>query len=113
MDEGYFLHVEDVDFCFRFQAAGGHTYFVPHVKIRHDVGTTTNSRMIELHKIKGFLRYFWKNFQPHHSILTLTFTSMCVLALFAVRSVMLAPSGVAHLMSGRAAHHDPLRPRAA
>ena len=35
MDEQYFLHVEDVDFCLRFADAGGGVYFDPTVSVLH------------------------------------------------------------------------------
>lgn len=60
MDEGYFLHVEDMDFCKRVQNAGGKTLFVPHVKITHFRSTSNApSSVVEWHKTKGFIRYFY------------------------------------------------------
>ncbi len=62
-DEGYFLHVEDLDLCFRFRKAGGNIYFAPDVAITHIGGTSeASSDFIERHKTKGFIRYFHKNF---------------------------------------------------
>ena len=59
MDEGYFLHVEDLDFCLRLHRAGVPTYFVPHVEAVHH-GSTSRAYplLIEWHKTHGFLRYF-------------------------------------------------------
>jgi len=63
MDEGYFLHVEDLDFCFRFRAKGGEIYFVPDISITHHMGTSKVSIFwIEWCKTRGFVRYFRKNF---------------------------------------------------
>ena len=86
MDEGFFLHVEDIDFCYRFRNAGGDIWYVPHVQIRHDVSSSTvNSWSVEWHKTKGFLRYFGKHFRAQNFGLSFVAVSACVLALFAAR----------------------------
>jgi hypothetical protein len=62
-DEGYFLHVEDLDLCLRFRRAGGEIYFVPDVAVTHIGGTSDVTKVfIEKHKARGFVRYFHKNF---------------------------------------------------
>jgi GT2 family glycosyltransferase len=62
-DEGYFLHVEDLDLCLRFRRAGGEIYFVPDVVVTH-IGATSKATktFIEKHKAQGFVRYFHQNF---------------------------------------------------
>ena len=62
-DEGYFLHVEDLDTCLRFRRAGGQIYFVPDVVVTHVGGTSKATKaFIEKHKARGFIRYFHVNF---------------------------------------------------
>jgi len=63
-DEGYFLHVEDLDLCLRFRRSGGEIYFIPDIVVTH-VGSTSKatSSFIERHKMRGFIRYFHKNFR--------------------------------------------------
>ena len=69
MDEGYFLHVEDIDFCHRFRAAGGTIAFVPAVPILHHKGTSAAGRLaVEWHKTRGFMRHFRKNFASHNRL---------------------------------------------
>jgi GT2 family glycosyltransferase len=60
-DEGYFLHVEDIDLCWRARKLGGSVLFQPHARIVH-VGSTSkeNPLIIEWHKGKGLVRYFLK-----------------------------------------------------
>lgn len=60
-DEGYFLHVEDVDLCWRARKAGGSVLFQPDARIVH-VGSTSkeNPLVVEWHKGKGLVRYFLK-----------------------------------------------------
>lgn len=62
-DEGYFLHVEDLDLCLRFRRSGGEIYFAPDVLVIHIGGTSKATKaFIEKHKARGFVRYFHKNF---------------------------------------------------
>ncbi len=62
-DEGYFLHVEDMDLCLRFRRAEGEIYFVPDVVVTH-IGATSKvtSLFLEKNKARGFVRYFHENF---------------------------------------------------
>jgi N-acetylglucosaminyl-diphospho-decaprenol L-rhamnosyltransferase len=68
-DEGYFLHVEDLDLCLRFRRAGGEIYFAPDIPVIH-VGATSNvtNAFIEKHKARGFIRYFHKNFGDRYPL---------------------------------------------
>ncbi|WP_411820961.1 glycosyltransferase family 2 protein [Hyphococcus formosus] len=63
MDEHYFMHVEDVDFCLRFSDAGGTVYFNPHVPVVHFKSSSrANPVRIEARKTAGIIRYFHKHF---------------------------------------------------
>ena len=63
MDEGYFLHVDDLDLCFRLHGAGIPVYFTPHVEAVHHAGSSRiNPVQVEWHKMRGFLRYFRVHF---------------------------------------------------
>lgn len=63
LDEGYFLHVEDLDFCRRLARAGGTAWFVPQLTATHVKGTSAASTVaIERHKIAGFRRFFDTHF---------------------------------------------------
>ena len=65
LDSGFFLHVEDLDFCARFQAAGGEVCLAPAIRIRH-VRSSSAARplAVEWHKALGFRRYFRKRGMP-------------------------------------------------
>ena len=66
-DEGYFLHVEDLDICLRFRRAGGEIYFAPDIVVTHIGGTSKATKaFIEKHKARGFIRYFHKNFSKEY-----------------------------------------------
>lgn len=60
-DEGYFLHVEDLDLCRRVRAQGGKVIFVPDAQVVH-YGSTSKARrlVVDWHKAKGLTRYFYK-----------------------------------------------------
>ena len=60
-DEGYFLHVEDVDLCWRVRRAGGQVLFHPKAEVIHIGGTSQTSPLkVEFHKGVGLARYFRK-----------------------------------------------------
>ena len=62
LDEGYFLHCEDLDWCRRFRDAGFRILFVPEIEVVHHKGTGSRARpvWVEWHKHRGMLRYFHK-----------------------------------------------------
>jgi N-acetylglucosaminyl-diphospho-decaprenol L-rhamnosyltransferase len=60
-DEGYFLHVEDVDLCWRVRRAGGQVLFQPASEVIHLGHTSQTSPLrVEFHKGVGLARYFRK-----------------------------------------------------
>ena len=61
LDEGYFLHVEDVDLCRRCREAGGQVWYDPGAGALH-YGSTSEapSAVVEGHKADGLARYFRK-----------------------------------------------------
>jgi hypothetical protein len=64
MDEGYFLHVEDLDFCWRLHGSGGRAWFLPKPAATHLKSTSAASPLgVERHKIAGFRRYFFRHFR--------------------------------------------------
>jgi len=60
-DEGYFLHVEDVDLCWRVRRQGGSVLFHPKAEVIHLGHTSQTSPLrVELYKGLGLARYFRK-----------------------------------------------------
>jgi hypothetical protein len=60
-DEGYFLHVEDIDICRRVGEAGGAVLFEPTAEALHFGATSKTSWIkVESHKARGLARYFTK-----------------------------------------------------
>lgn len=60
-DEGFFLHVEDIDLCWRARRLGGSVIFQPQARVTH-LGSTSdeNPLVVEWHKGRGLVRYFLK-----------------------------------------------------
>ena len=60
-DEGYFLHVEDVDLCWRVRRSGGRVLFAPAARVVH-LGSTSHTSpwKVEFFKGLGLVRYFRK-----------------------------------------------------
>jgi GT2 family glycosyltransferase len=60
-DEKYFLHVEDVDLCWRVRRQGGTVLFHPNAEVVHLGHTSQVSPLrVEFHKGVGLARYFRK-----------------------------------------------------
>lgn len=61
-DEGYFLHVEDLDLCRRARAAGWRVRVDTRIRVPHHKGSSSRRTplAVEWHKTRGMLRYFRK-----------------------------------------------------
>jgi GT2 family glycosyltransferase len=62
LDEGYFLHCEDLDWCLRFRQAGYRVLFVPGVAVVHDKGASSRTRPVRVlwHMHRGMVRFYRK-----------------------------------------------------
>jgi len=91
LDEGYFLHVEDLDLCIRVHKFGGKILCVPSVQVTHMRSTSgeTTSSVIEWHKARGFMRYFHKHFREKFPLGTLVFVNLAIILRFAIKSTIL------------------------
>lgn len=70
LDEGYFLHCEDLDWCMRFRQKGWKIVFVPDVSVVHAQGTCSCTRPIrvEWHKHRGMMRFYRKFFRDRYPL---------------------------------------------
>ena len=68
MDEGYFLHCEDLDLCMRARAHGWQILFVPDAPIVHHKGGCSHERpiFVEWHKHRGMVRFYRKHFRHQY-----------------------------------------------
>ena len=80
MDERYFLHCEDLDWCMRFRNKRGKILFVPDVEAIHVQGACGINRPIrvEWHKHGGMVRFYRKFFRHQYPFL------LMLLVIFAV-----------------------------
>jgi GT2 family glycosyltransferase len=65
LDEGYFLHCEDLDWCMRCRKKRWKIIFVPDAPVMHYLGACSRSRpiFVEWHKHKGMVRFYRKFFR--------------------------------------------------
>ena len=68
LDEGYFLHCEDLDWCMQFRQKGWKIMFVPQAKLFHSKGSCSASRpvFVEWFKHKGMVRFYRKFFADQY-----------------------------------------------
>ncbi len=68
LDERYFLHCEDLDWCMRYRMNGYEILFVPHIEIVHTKGVCGTDRPIsvEWHKHVGMIRFYRKFFRHQY-----------------------------------------------
>ncbi len=68
MDEEYFLHCEDLDWCMGFRAEGWKILFVPAARLVHYSGSCSKARpvFVEWHKHKGMVRFYRKFFKHQY-----------------------------------------------
>jgi hypothetical protein len=69
LDEQYFLHVEDLDWCMQAHRAGWKILFVPDAKVVHQKGISSHVQplTVEYYKHKGMVRFYGKLLGNGHS----------------------------------------------
>ena len=68
LDEAYFLHCEDLDWCMRFRQAGHRVLFVPGAAAVHHKGTSSRGRPVRVlwHMHRGMVRFYRKFFRREY-----------------------------------------------
>lgn len=68
LDEGYFMHCEDLDWCMRFRRKGWKILFVPDARMVHHKGYCSRSKpiFVEWNKHKGMIRFYRKFFRRQY-----------------------------------------------
>ena len=68
LDEAYFLHCEDLDWCMRFRGAGRPILFVPDVAVVHHKGHSSRDRPVRVlwHMHRGMVRFYGKFFRHQY-----------------------------------------------
>lgn len=87
MDQQYFLHVEDVDFCLRFADAGGVVLFNPHVSVLHYKSSSdVDPILVEMRKTISMRRYFRAHFLDPYPAPFMWFVGGVLWAQFGVKA---------------------------
>jgi GT2 family glycosyltransferase/O-antigen ligase len=103
MDERYFLHVEDVDFCLRFTKAGGRVYFNPHVSVEHFKSSSrANPSRVDRRKTQSMIRYFNTHFSDTYPKPSLWILSGLFWGAYAALSLRRAAVGALRALGFRA-----------
>ena len=88
-DEGYFLHVEDIDLCWRARQAGGQVLFQPASKVVHLGHTSLEHPLkVEFHKGVGLSRYFIKRADTVQRYLIAVLLAPAILAMSVSRPLI-------------------------
>jgi len=68
LDEGYFLHCEDLDWCERFRRGGFKVLFVPDATVVHDKGVSSRGRPVRVlfHLHRGMVRFYGTYFRGEY-----------------------------------------------
>jgi GT2 family glycosyltransferase len=68
LDEEYFMHCEDLDWCVRFRRGEWKILFVPDARMLHHKGVCSRARpiFVEWHKHRGMTRFYRKLFRHKH-----------------------------------------------
>jgi GT2 family glycosyltransferase len=67
LDEGFFLYVEDIDWCYRMGLQGWKTYWVPEAEIVHHHLAASDRALVGWHSwvhLKSMFRYWRKHLAP-------------------------------------------------
>lgn len=90
LDEGYFMHCEDLDWCMRFEMKGWKILFVPDAQITHAHGVSSAGRpvRVEWHKSRGMIRFYRKFFRNDYNVFLFYLVVIGVWARFAAKSML-------------------------
>jgi len=96
LDEGYFMHCEDLDWCRRFRTAGWRACFVPTAVVTHYKGACSSPRpaFVAWHKHRGMGRYYRKHLAGRYPALLLVLVLLAVWGRFAVLMPVFAFRGL-------------------
>jgi GT2 family glycosyltransferase len=88
-DEGFFLHVEDIDLCWRVRHEGGVVLFQPAAEVVHIGSTSAKAPLfVEISKGFGLVRYFRKRAATAPARLTVLALAPLILAVSAARALL-------------------------
>ncbi|MFA5252375.1 MAG: glycosyltransferase family 2 protein [Phycisphaerae bacterium] len=92
LDEGYFMHCEDLDWCMRFRQKGWKIIFVPEATAIHYQGICSKGRpiFVEWHKHKGMARFYNKFFRHQYPSVLMWLVMLGIWIRFVAKSIYLS-----------------------
>jgi len=91
LDEGYFMHCEDLDWCKRFHEAGWKVAYVPTARAVHFKGGSGRGPRVIWHLHRGMIRFYRKHYRQQYSA---WFSGLVYLAVYARGAALMALSVV-------------------
>jgi GT2 family glycosyltransferase len=90
LDEGYFLHCEDLDWFMRFRARNWQILFIPQLKVTHLKGACSGKKPLSIlwYKHKGMIRFYRKFFAPRYPSIIILAVIMAVWFRFGLLSLL-------------------------
>ncbi len=91
LDEEYFMHCEDLDWCMRFRRGKWKIMFVPDARVVHYKGVCSEKRplFVEWHKHKGMIRFYKKFFRNQYPGIVMWIVALGVWLRFGALAVWL------------------------
>jgi len=89
LDEGYFMHCEDLDWCMRFWQSGFRVVFVPEGEVIHHKGVSARGRemRVDWHLHKGMLRFYQKFYAARYPRIVWWLVYAGIVTRFVLRSI--------------------------
>lgn len=86
LDEGYFLHCEDLDWFMRFREQNWKILFIPHIKVTHIKGACSDKQPMTVlwYKHKGMVRFYRKFFRQRYPWIVMLVVTSAVWLRFAM-----------------------------
>lgn len=86
LDENYFIHCEDIDWCMRFRQSDWKILFVPKVEVVHYKGSCSSNNPIRVlfHMHRGMIRFYRKFFREQYPMPLMAVVAGTVWARFIV-----------------------------
>ena len=102
LDEGYFMHCEDLDWCMRFKLKGWRVLFVPRARAVHDRGRSSATRPIrvEWHKHRGMVRFYRKFFRYRYAGILMGAVVLAVWIRFFLKALLIGAHRLARAIGG-------------
>ena len=93
LDDVYFMHCEDLDWCKRFWQAGYKVAFVPAARVTHIKGVSGRSLRVNWYLHQGMLRFYKKFYMNEYPKILFGFVYMGVALSFLAKSTMILMRG--------------------